>query len=80
MEGGMFPIDPHEYVESKRRMLLEEAAQERLAALAPHSGTGGVRHVVAGACYRVAGWLDGEWYGQPVESRREDWVSETVAA
>jgi hypothetical protein len=79
-EGSVFPVDAHEYVEAKRRMLIEEAEHERLVALVPHTSNGGVRHVVAGACYRVAGWLDGEWYGRPAESVREDWVTDTVAA
>ncbi|HEY3063929.1 MAG TPA: hypothetical protein VGL99_33580 [Chloroflexota bacterium] len=76
----MYPFDAHEYIESKRRLLIAEAEQARLAALVPHTSHGGVRHMVAGACYRVAGWLDGEWYGRPAESGRDDWVSETVAA
>jgi hypothetical protein len=76
----MFANQADQFVAYRRQELLEEAEHERLLAQVPHASHHGVRHGLASACYRVANWLDADWYAQPVKSGREDWVGESVVA
>ena len=76
----MFPNNADQFVEFKRQELIAEADHERLLAQVPHTSNSRVRHGLAHACYRVANWLDGEWYARPAESGPEDWVRESSPA
>jgi hypothetical protein len=71
-------VDPTLLIASKTRDLLEEAAQERLAAQVPHAPSA-VRHELAVACVRLANWLDhADRYLPHAESGPEDWVSHSA--
>jgi hypothetical protein len=71
----MLSIDPGVYVEARRRELMAEAEQERLAMLAAVPHGSGVRRELALACYRLASWLDepGQYFRQ-TEAGHEHWV------
>ncbi len=71
-------IDYSALVDNTRDTLMAEAEQARLAALVP--ATPGVRHRLAEACYRIAGWLDAGGYVRPAEKGLENWVSGPVSA
>jgi len=76
----MFANQDDHFVDYRRQQLLEEAEHERLIAQLPHSAGPSVRHGLAHACYRMANWLDGDWYSRPARSGHEDWVQESVVA
>lgn len=73
----MMDLNPD--VAGRRQFLLDEAAQERLAALVPPAPSV-VRHELASACFRLASWLETDRYGQPVETGGSDWVTRGVSA
>jgi hypothetical protein len=65
--------------------LVREAERARLAAQLPHSQSR-VRHELAIACYRLAGWLDdendddhGDEYLPPIGSGRSDLVARSAS-
>jgi hypothetical protein len=76
----MFVNQSDHFITYRRQELLDEANHERLLALLPRQSGMGVRHGLASACYRVANWLDADWYARPAESGREDWVRESIVA
>jgi hypothetical protein len=76
----MFANQADQFVDYRRQQLLEEADHERLLAQLPHTAGPGVRHGLASACYRMANWLDADWYARPAKSGREDWAQESVVA
>jgi hypothetical protein len=75
----MLAMDPGQMIRLRQQELHEAAEHERLLALVPRA-PGGLRHGLASACYRLADWLDQEWYGRPAESGREDWARSTLGA
>ena len=74
---GMLDLNP--LIDSKHQMLLDEAERERLAAQLPRT-SGGLRHALAAACYRLAGWVDASRYVQPSESGPANWARGSVSA
>jgi hypothetical protein len=79
MEEVFKMLDYSTELRFKQQMLLEEVAQDRLAAQLPRS-EGRVRHDLALACYRLAQWLDADQYLQQAESVPEDWAHGSVSA
>jgi hypothetical protein len=75
----MFPIDADHFVEFRRQTLIEEAQHERLLAELPHAASG-MRRGLASACYRIATWLDADWYARRLDASRDDWVRESATA
>jgi hypothetical protein len=79
MEAVFKMLDYSIEVTFKRQMLLDEAAQDRLAAQLPQ-GDGRVRRELATACYRLANWLDAGQYVQAAQSVPEDWAPSSANA
>jgi hypothetical protein len=68
------------YISSRRADLVNEAEQDRLAALATKRSTT-VRHDLAVLCHRLANWLDGaDRYARTPDSGRSDWVRGATSA
>jgi hypothetical protein len=74
MEELFRMLDYTTQVRFKQQVLLEEAAQERLAAQLPRRESR-VRRGLALVCYQLAGWLDAPEYVQQAEQVREDWAA-----
>ena len=66
-------LDYATQVRFKQQILLDEAAQERLAAQLPRRENR-VRRGLALACYQLAARLEAPEYVQRSESVREDWA------
>jgi hypothetical protein len=79
MEDLFKMLDYSTQVRFKQQMLLDEAAQERLAAQLAHRD-GWVRRELATACYRLASWLDAREYVQQSETVPEDWAHSSASA
>jgi hypothetical protein len=73
MEELFRMLDYSTQVRFKQQLLLDEAAQERLAAQLPRRESR-VRRGLALPCYQLAARLEAREYVQPSESVREDWA------
>jgi hypothetical protein len=79
MEELFRMLDYATQVRFKQQVLLDEAAQDRLAAQLPRRESR-LRRGLAQACYQLAARLDTREYVQQAESVREDWAHGSASA